>query len=261
MARFIVIGERIHCISPVIRKAMDEMNPEPILQRAKEQIEAGSGYIDVNIGPAEGNGPELMKWAVKLIQENFDNIPLALDTANMAAIEAGIEVYNTEKGLPLVNSADAGDRLPYLDLAANNGAACICLCSNGSVPGSLDEITGYCMQLLEHGLMLGMETENMWMDPLFLVCKGQQDKQNQILDAISFFKENGLNSSGGLSNVSNGVPKELRTHLDCAMLAMSMSRGLTSVIMNPNDKAMMNTLKSCDVILDNYMFADSWLEL
>ena len=82
MGRFIVIGERIHCISPVIKKAMEEMDPEPILKRAKEQLDAGATYLDVNIGPAEKNGPELMQWVVKLLQENFDNVPLCLDTAN-----------------------------------------------------------------------------------------------------------------------------------------------------------------------------------
>ena len=61
MAKFVTIGERIHCISPVIRKAMEEMNPEPILKRAKEQLDAGATYLDVNIGPAENNGEELMK--------------------------------------------------------------------------------------------------------------------------------------------------------------------------------------------------------
>src|SRR5699024_8415205 len=111
MSKFIVIGERIHCISPVIREAMNNMQPEPIIKRAKEQIDAGAAYIDVNIGPAEKNGVELMKWAVKLLQDNFDNIPLALDTANMKAIEAGISVYNRSKGKPIVNSADAGDRV------------------------------------------------------------------------------------------------------------------------------------------------------
>ena len=50
MAKFVTIGERIHCISPVIRKAMEEMNPEPILKRAKEQLDAGATYLDVNIG-------------------------------------------------------------------------------------------------------------------------------------------------------------------------------------------------------------------
>ena len=61
---FVTIGERIHCIAPVIRKAMDERDPEPILKRAAEQIKAGATYLDVNIGPAEKDGPERMMWAV-----------------------------------------------------------------------------------------------------------------------------------------------------------------------------------------------------
>ncbi|KIR01836.1 5-methyltetrahydrofolate:corrinoid iron-sulfur protein methyltransferase [Lachnospiraceae bacterium TWA4] len=261
MSRFTIIGERIHCISPVIRKAMEEMNPEPILARAKEQIDAGATYIDVNIGPAESNGPELMKWAVQLIQSNFDNVALALDTANMKAIEAGIAVYNDVKGKALVNSADAGDRLKYVDLAAANGAACICLCSKGAVPGSTDEIMGFCAEIAEHGLMLGMEPQDMWMDPLFLVAKGMQDKQKQILDAIRGFTELGFPSTGGLSNVSNGMPKDLRHIMDAAMLGMCMANGFTSAIVNPCDQRLMETVKSCDILLDNYMYADSYLEL
>ena len=36
MAKFVTIGERIHCISPAIREAMATRNPEAILKRAKE---------------------------------------------------------------------------------------------------------------------------------------------------------------------------------------------------------------------------------
>ena len=35
---FVTIGERIHCIAPAIRKAMDERDPAPILERAAAQI-------------------------------------------------------------------------------------------------------------------------------------------------------------------------------------------------------------------------------
>ena len=90
---------------------MDERDPEPILKRAKEQLDAGATYLDLNIGPAENDGEDLMKWAVKLLQENFDNVPLALDTANKKAIEAGISVYNRSKGKPIVNSADEAEEL------------------------------------------------------------------------------------------------------------------------------------------------------
>ena len=181
MAKFITIGERIHCISPSIRKAMAERDPEPILKRAKEQIDAGATYLDVNIGPAESDGPELMTWAVQLIQSNFDNVPLAFDTANKKAIEAGINVYNRSKGKPIVNSADAGDRIEYLDLAAANDAICVALCSKAGVPSDNDERMSYLMELLERGLGLGMEAEDMWFDPLFLVIKGMQDKQMDVL--------------------------------------------------------------------------------
>ena len=68
MARFLTIGERIHVISPVIRKALQERNPEPIIKRAREQIEAGAHYLDVNIGPADRDGEELMPWAVKILR-------------------------------------------------------------------------------------------------------------------------------------------------------------------------------------------------
>ena len=107
MAKFVTIGERISVTAPAIRRAFAERDPEPILKRCREQLEAGANYIDVNIGPAEADGEEVMQWAVKLLQENFDNVPLALDTANVKAIEAGIQVYNRQKGKPIVNSADA----------------------------------------------------------------------------------------------------------------------------------------------------------
>ena len=261
MSKFIIIGERIHCISPVIREAMNTMNPEPILKRAKKQLEAGADYLDVNIGPAESNGETLMKWAVQLLQSEFDNVPLSLDTANRKAIEAGISVYNRSKGKPIVNSADAGDRIENIDLAAANDAIAIALCSKAGIPADNDERMMYCQELLERGLTLGMSEEDLWFDPLFLVIKGMQDKQNDVLEAIRMFTEMGLRTTGGLSNVSNGMPKDVRPIIDSAMIAMAMANGLSSAIINPCDRRMIETIKSCDIIKDNYLYADSFLEI
>ena len=261
MAKFVTIGERIHCISPVIRDAMANRDPEPILKRAKEQLDAGATYLDVNIGPAENDGEELMQWAVKLLQENFDNVPLALDTANKKAIEAGIQVYNRAKGKPIVNSADAGGRIENIDLAAANDAIVIALCSAEGVPGDNDERMMHCQNMLERGMMLGMDPSDLWFDPLFLVVKGMQDKQMQVLEAIKMFSDMGLNSTGGLSNNSNGMPKAIRPIMDSALVAMAMMQGLTSAIVNPNDLRLMETIKSCDVFKGNTLYADSYLEI
>ena len=261
MAKFITIGERIHCISPAIRKAMAERDPEPILKRAKEQLEAGATYLDVNIGPAENDGEDLMKWAVQLLQSNFDNVPLALDTANKKAIEAGISVYNRSKGKPIVNSADAGARIENIDLAAANDAIVIALCSAEGIAADNDERMMHCQNMLERGMMLGMEPTDLWFDPLFLVVKGMQDKQMEVLEAIKMFSDMGLNSTGGLSNNSNGMPKHIRPIMDSALVAMCMMQGLTSAIVNPCDLRLMETIKSCDVFKNNILYSDSYLEI
>ena len=261
MAKFITIGERLSTTAPAVNKAFLERDEEPILKRAKQQLDAGAVYLDVNIGPAEGYGPDLMKWAVQLLQSHFDNVPLALDTANMAAIEAGISVYNREKGKPIVNSADAGSRIEYLDLAAANDAICIALCNAEGIAKDNDERMGYCQMLLERGMEHGMEAEDMWFDPLFLVVKGMQDKQMQVLEFIKMLSDMGLNSTGGLSNNSNGMPKTIRPIMDSALVAMAMMQGLTSAIVNPNDLRLMETIKSCDVFKGNTLYADSYLEI
>jgi len=259
--KFVTIGERIHCISPVIREAMATFNPDPILERAAQQIKAGATYLDVNIGPAESNGPELMTWAVKLLQENFNNVPLALDTANKRAIEAGIHVYNRTNGKPIVNSADAGSRISNIDLAAANDAICIALCSADGIAKDNEERMMHCHHMLERGLSLGMEATDLWFDPLFLVVKGMQDKQMDVLNAIKLFADEGLKSTGGLSNNSNGAPKNVRPIMDSALVAMAMMQGLTSAIVNPNDLRLMETIKSCDIFKNNELYSDSYLEV
>ena len=261
MEKFIIIGERIHCISPSIRKALAERDPAPILKRAKEQLEAGAHYIDFNIGPAERDGEEIMTWGIKLLQSEFNNVPIALDTANKKAIEAGLKVYDRTNAKPIINSADAGSRFDLIDIAAEYEAMVIGLCAKEGIPRDNDERMAYCQEILEKGLMLGMEPTDILFDPLCLVIKGMQEKQVEVLEAIKMMTEMGLLTTGGLSNVSNGCPKHVRPVLDSAFLAMAMANGFSSAIMNPCDPELMKTVKSCDIINGASLYADSFLEL
>jgi 5-methyltetrahydrofolate corrinoid/iron sulfur protein methyltransferase len=251
-------------------KVYNRTNGKPIVNSA----DAGSriSYIDlaaandaicIALCSADGiakDNEERMMWAVKLLQENFNNVPLALDTANMKAIEAGIKVYNRTNGKPIVNSADAGSRIGYIDLAAANDAICIALCSADGIAKDNAEREMHCDNMLERGLSLGMTSDDLWFDPLFLVVKGMQDKQMEVLEAIKMFSDKGLKSTGGLSNNSNGAPKEVRPIMDATLMAMCMMQGLTSAIVNPNDKRLMETIKSCEIFKDVVLYSDSYLE-
>ena len=128
------------------------------------------------------------------------------------------------------------------------------VCTIGPVTQSEEMIK----KLMEHGMDVA---EDMWFDPLFLVIKGMQDKQMQVLEFIKMISDMGMKSTGGLSNNSNGMPKHIRPIMDSAMVAMAMMNGLTSAIVNPNDLRLMETIKSCDIIKNNNLYADSYLEI
>ena len=87
-----------------------------------------------------------------------------------------------------------------------------------------------------------------------------QDKQMDVLNAIKLFSDEGLKSTGGLSNNSNGAPKNVRPIMDSALVAMAMMQGLTSAIVNPNDLRLMETIKSCDIFKNNELYSDSYLD-
>ena len=119
----------------------------------------------------------------------------------------------------------------------------------------------HCDNMLERGMALGMGSDDLWFDPLFLVVKGMQDKQMEVLEAIKMFADKGLKSTGGLSNNSNGCPKHVRPVMDATLMAMCIMQGLTSAIINPNDLRMMETIKSCEIFKNNVLYSDSYLEL
>ena len=82
-----------------------------------------------------------------------------------------------------------------------------------------------------------------------------------VHSAIKPFSEEGLKSTGDLSNNSNGMPKHIRPIMDSALVAMCMMQGLTSTIVNPCDLRLMETIKSCDVFKNHTLYADSYLEI
>ncbi|MGE5751331.1 MAG: hypothetical protein ACM30F_04270, partial [Nitrospirota bacterium] len=88
----IIIGEKISVIAKKVREALQKLDPKPLQELAVAQAKAGAHFIDVSIGPAEENGPQLMDWAVKVVHEVVQK-PLCLDTTNLKAMEAGLKAH------------------------------------------------------------------------------------------------------------------------------------------------------------------------
>lgn len=261
----IIIGEKISVIAKKVREALMNRDPKPMQELAKAQADAGADFIDVSIGPAEDNGPELMDWAVKVVHEVVQK-PLCLDTTNIAAMESGLKAHNNEWGVPLVNStSNEPERFPMMELAGKYNAKIIALTlGKGGIPADAEDRCVIASEIMARGMEYGVPMENIFLDPLILQICTMQDQGLQAIRAIKMFQELNdppMQSVVGLSNISNGAPKAVRPVINRNFLAMLLYEGLSAAIIDPLDKDMMDTVKAVDMIMGKTMYAHSFLDM
>jgi len=284
----LIIGEKLSIIAKRVREAMMKRDKGPIQEIARAQAEAGAGMIDANIGPAEDGGEELMEWMVTTIQEAVE-LPVCLDTTNYAAIEAGLKVHNNEWGRPMINStSNDPERFPILELAARYNALIIGLTvGKGGLPADEEERAAIAAEIMARAMEYGVPLEDMYLDPLVLQIATTQEQAIKVVRAVEMFQqlnEPPMKTVVGLSNISNGCPKQVRPILNKYYFLMLERVGLTAAIADAaemkeameekavfekvlngeeiEDREKMQIIKkTIDVIEGNTLYAHSYLEM
>ncbi len=237
--RVVCIAESINIMSKSIGSAIKGRNPEPIQKMAKEETELGADYLDLNIGPAKKDGPQLAEWIVKVVEEVVDT-PISLDTTNPDAMIAGLK-NSKQPSKALMNSITIQPgRLEKLGpFAAEIGCNVIALLwGESGLPRNANERAAIAVDLIEKLNSYGIPMEKIWVDPIITpITLGAE----QIQETLLFFSmlqdlAPGAKSVVGLSNVSNGVASHLRPYLNRVMLMMLMKYNIYSAIVDVYDK-------------------------
>mgnify|MGYP001813184529 FL=1 len=292
----LLIGESLNVISKKIGRAFKERDPKPIQEEALFQKEKGMDYIDINLGPAKKDGPELMPWVVETVQEVVDDIPLALDTSNIEAIEAALKVCKLS---PIVNSImvrpERFERM--VPMVAESGADFVALMwGPDGLPRDENERAALCVELLYFANEAGIPNEKIWVDGIVTPVNIQQPQAISLMEFQGMIEDiaPGARSTCGLSNISNGPPDHLRPILNQTYMVMLQKYGMQSVIADPLDdqlidiakgkrqdivdliygimdgnepdidslsKEMQDYAKTTNVILGKTLYSDSWLEI
>jgi 5-methyltetrahydrofolate corrinoid/iron sulfur protein methyltransferase len=292
----LLIGESLNVISKKIGRAFKERDPRPIQEEAKRQKEKGMDWIDINLGPARKGGPELMEWVVKTVQEVVEDVPLALDTSNIEAIEAGLAVH---KGKPLINSIMCRPERyeKMLPLCAKYNAAMIALLwGPHGMPRDEHERGELAVELIYAANEAGIPNGDIFVDGIVTPVNVQQDQVYSLLQFMPMVKDigEGLRSTCGLSNVSNGSPDHLRPILNQTYMVMLERMGMYSCIADAYDdqlvalargkrpdiveiihkvmdeervdmgslpKELQDYAKTTRILMKKALYSDSWLEL
>jgi cobalamin-dependent methionine synthase I len=243
----VIIGENIHVIAQAVSTAIRERDAKAIQDLAKAQTEAGADYIDLNVGPMKKDPEENMQWLVSTVQEVTD-LPLSIDTMNPVAMEAGLKACQKT---PLLNSASGktDSKEQMLPLAQKyNCDVVISVMTDRGMPPDVDSKIESIMDTVAYANELGIPNENIWVDPIILPVSTAGEGQRFAVVCLEFMKIlddvlPGVKSTVGLSNVSNGVPNELRPLLNRTYMVMLDRNRLYSAIADPLDKEFMDLVK------------------
>ena len=256
---FCVIGERIN---PTGRKLLAaEMAADDysrVLSDALAQVEAGATMLDVNAGIPMADEPAILAKAIQLVQKVVD-VPLAIDSSIVDALEAGLSVY---KGKPLVNSVTGEEeRLEVvLPLVKKYGAAVVAI-SNDETGISEDPNVRYdvAKKIVERAADYGIPREDVVVDPLIMPVGAINMAGRSALDLIIRLRnELQVNTTCGASNISFGLPN--RHGMNAAFLSMAAGAGMTSAIMNPLHAEEMTGIMGANVMNGNDPECRRWIQ-
>lgn len=258
--RPILIGERIN---PTGKPDMEEMlrdeDYDSLCDEATEQVDEGAEILDINLGLADIDEAAAFAEFVPYLQTMTD-VPLAIDTVNMEALEAALRLYN---GKPLVNSVTGSEESmnAVFPLVKKYGAAVIGLTMDEhGVPRTAEERVAIAEKIIRTAESYGISKKDILIDTIAQPAAFDTSTAQVTLKALKAVKEKlDVHTVLGISNISFGLPK--RTVLSATFLTLALQNGLSAGIVNPLSRNVMNAYRAwcvlggCDPECEDYIDA------
>lgn len=248
-SRPVIIGERINPTGKSkFKQALREHNLEYILREGVSQQDNGADVLDVNVGLPEIDEPSMMEEVVQELQSVID-LPLQIDTSDMAAMERAMRIYN---GKPLINSVNGKKEVmeQVFPLVAKYGGVVVGLClDEDGIPETAEGRIKVGRKIIETASSYGIGPENIILDGLCMTVSSDSKGALTTLETLRRIRDElGGKSVLGVSNISFGLPQ--REIINAAFFTMAMESGLNAAIINPNSEAMMRAYYSFKALMD-----------
>lgn len=256
----IVIGELINGMYKDVGKAVMNRELDVIQHLATDQVKAGASVLDVNTGPYSKNPKDDMKWLIDSIRAVTD-AALSIDSTKADVVEEGLKLAGRRA---IINSTSADDDKMdrVFGLAAKYNAQVIGLTMDkGGVPNNKDKRLELAVKIVAKAMECGIAAEDLFLDPIVLPVNVAQTQGKEVLESIREFRllsDPAPQTVVGLSNVSQGT--KARSLINRTFLVMAVANGLTSAILDPLDRDLMDAMISAELVLNKNIYCDSFLD-
>ena len=255
----VMIGERINPTGrKIVLEAIENGNFDIVRQDAVAQVEAGARVLDVNAGVPGADEEKLLPRVIEEVMSVVD-VPLCIDTANPAALEAALKQY---PGKALINSTNGEERnlKVILPLAKRFGAAIIGLCMDESgIPGTAEARVAVAKKIIDRARNYDIPIEDIVIDPLALTMSSDHTAGQVTLETMALVRDEfGVNITLGASNVSFGLPD--RKFINATFIALGIQVGLTCPITNPLVTEIRTAVMATDLALGKDQDCMRWIK-
>ncbi len=236
----VLIGERINPTGKKkLQQALLEGDMSYLARQALDQQEHFAQVLDVNTGMPGINEPEVLARTVETLQTAV-SVPLQIDTADPAALEKAMRIYN---GKPMVNSVNGKKESmeAVFPLVKKYGGLVVGLTlDEKGIPAKADQRVKIAKRICDTGAQYGIDPKDIIIDPLAMAVSADPRAATETLSCIRQIKEHlHLPVSLGISNVSFGLPS--RETLNAVFFASALEQGLDAAIINPHSSRMLET--------------------
>lgn len=256
---FTIIGERINPTGrKLLAKEMAAGNFSRVEKDALAQVEAGAHVLDVNAGIPLADEPAILAQTIQLVQSLTD-LPICIDSSVIEALKRGLEVV---EGKPLVNSVTGEEESmeAVLPLVKKHGAAVIAI-SNDEDGVSQDPDVRFAVakKIIERAMDHGIAKEDIIVDPLIMPIGAVPQSGQEFFRLLHRIKtELGVNTTGGASNISFGLPN--RHGINAHFITAAIANGMTSAITNPCEESIRQGIRVGDMLAGNDENCMNWIK-
>jgi cobalamin-dependent methionine synthase I len=230
---------------PPLASAVNQRFDMLVKTLARRQVEAGAGWLLVDVGPQRKSAAEDLAWLVSTIHDEV-SIPLALRSDDPAAMEAGLKAARDEV---LVDATLPGvaDPDPFVDLAQRYGARLVLAASPEGLPRSTEErLTLVSDRLLPKAFDAGLTLDDVYIDPLLTALTCDQPMVPVAVETLQLLKvaaEPVPNTLVHLDDVADGVAAAARPYVLQAYLTMLLAAGVDALVADVLDPDLMDVMR------------------
>lgn len=254
----VIVGERINPTGkPKLKQALRENALDYILSEAVAQQENGAKILDVNVGLPEIDEVKMLTDTIKAVQ-GVSSLPLQLDTSDPVALEKAMRYYN---GKPMINSVNGKQSSmdAVFPLVKKYGGVVVALTlDENGIPKTADERVKIAKKIINEAKKYGIDKKDIVVDALAMAVSSDKNSAKTTIESVGILtNELNVNTILGVSNISFGLPN--REILNSTFLTLCFENGLSSAIMNPMSKKMMEAyysfcaLKGLDDNFEDYI--------